>query len=145
DWTLPTLPEEKPRHLLGIGEVEDLISASLKGIDTFDCVSPTRNARNGSLYISPENGGRPTGKYNINIRSKIYESDMSPIDPGCGCFTCTKHSRAYIRHLFASNELLAMRLGTIHNLYFIFKLMEQVRNSIESSKLKSFAKKWKIS
>lgn len=145
DWTVPILPEEKPRHLLGIGEVEDLISASLKGIDTFDCVSPTRNARNGSLYVSPENGGKPDNKYNINIRSKIYESDSKPIDPSCECFTCLSHSRAYIRHLFATNELLAMRLGTIHNLYFIFSLMEQVRKAIESSELKNFAKRWKIS
>lgn len=145
DWTLPVLPEGKPRHLLGIGEVEDLISASLKGIDTFDCVSPTRNARNGSLYISPENGGKPANKYNINIRSKVYESDLSPIDPGCGCFTCANHSRAYIRHLFATNELLAMRLGTIHNLYFIFKLIEHIRRAIKSSELKNFAKKWEIS
>lgn len=145
DWTLPVLPENKPRHLLGIGEVEDLISASIKGIDTFDCVSPTRNARNGSLYISPENGGKPDNKYNINIRSKRYESDMRPVDPGCGCFTCTNHSRAYLRHLFATGELLAMRLGTIHNLYFIFKLMENIRENIESSSLKTFAKKWEIS
>lgn len=144
DWTLPILPEERPRHLLGIGEVEDLISASLKGIDTFDCVSPTRNARNGSLYISPKNGGKPSNKYNVNIRSKKYESDLTPIDPGCGCFTCSNHSRAYIRHLFATGELLAMRLGTIHNLYFIFNLMEQVREAIKSSDLKNFAKKWEI-
>lgn len=144
DWTIPILPEEKPRHLLGIGEVEDLISASLEGIDTFDCVSPTRNARNGSVYVSPVNGGKPANKYNINIRSKVYESDPLPIDPGCGCFTCANHSRAYIRHLFATGELLAMRLATIHNLYFIFDLMEQVRQAIESTELKNLAKKWGI-
>ncbi len=144
DWTLPILPKSKPRHLLGIGEIEDLIIGSMKGVDTFDCVSPTRNARNGSVYISPENGGKPGNKYNINIRSKVYESDTRPIDPGCRCFTCSNHSRAYIRHLFASGELLAMRLATLHNLHFVFYLMEQIRLSIESSQLKNLAKRWEI-
>ena len=145
DWTLPILPENQPRHLLGIGEIEDLISSSLKGIDTFDCVSPTRNARNGGLYISPKSGGKRSNKYSINIRAKRYESDFLPVDPGCECFTCSNHSRAYLRHLFATGELLAMRLGTIHNLHFVFNLMEKVRNNIESSTLKTFAKKWEIS
>lgn len=142
DWTLPNLPEDKPRHLLGIGEVEDLIKASAHGIDTFDCVSPTRNARNGSVYIHPGNGGTTKNKFSINISGRKYFSDSQPIDPGCTCYTCQTYSRAYIRHLFATGELLAMRLATIHNLHFIFDLMEQIRSSIKAGSLAELAKKW---
>jgi queuine tRNA-ribosyltransferase len=144
DWTIPILPEDKPRHLLGIGEVEDLFKASMRGVDTFDCVAPTRNARNGSVYVKPENGGSLKNKYSINIRAAKYASDKEPIDPGCQCFTCQHHSRAYIRHLFASGELLSMRLATIHNLHFIFRLMESIRESIQSQNLINISKKWGI-
>lgn len=145
DWTLPITPEDRPRHLLGIGEVEDLFTASARGIDTFDCVSPTRIARNGSVYVSPKNGGNPKNKFNINIRSQKYASDGAPIDDGCGCFTCRNHTRAYIRHLFASGELLAMRLATIHNLHFVITLMEKIRLAINEKRLGKLAAEWKIS
>lgn len=144
DWTLPLTPENKPRHLLGIGEVEDLFTATARGIDTFDCVSPTRIARNGSVYISPKAGGNPKNKFNINIRAQKYAQDSNPIDESCGCFTCQNHTRAYIRHLFASGELLAMRLSTIHNLHFIFSLMQDIRNAINDNHLEKLASKWGI-
>jgi queuine tRNA-ribosyltransferase/7-cyano-7-deazaguanine tRNA-ribosyltransferase len=142
DWILPVLPDNRPRHLLGIGEIEDLFGASARGIDTFDCVSPTRIARNGSVYVSPKNGGSPKNKFNINIRSQRYASDSKPLDPGCQCFTCKTHSRAYIRHLFASGELLAMRLCTIHNLHFVLSLMSEIRLAIQNDSLHELAKKW---
>lgn len=144
DWTLPLTPKDKPRHLLGIGEIEDLFTASARGIDTFDCVSPTRIARNGSVYISPEAGGNTKNKFNINIRSQVYASDPEPIDKRCGCFTCKNHSRAYIRHLFASGELLAMRLTTIHNLHFVLNIMRDIRTAISEASLKKLAKEWGI-
>jgi queuine tRNA-ribosyltransferase/7-cyano-7-deazaguanine tRNA-ribosyltransferase len=144
DWTIPILPENKPRHLLGIGEIADLFGASAKGIDTFDCVSPTRNARNGSVYVRPANGGTAKNKFSINIRGQKYISDSQPIDPGCGCFTCANHSRAYVRHLFASGELLAMRLATIHNLHFILELMGQIRQAIRDGSLAKLAAKWSV-
>jgi len=144
DWTIPVLPEERPRHLLGIGEIEDLFGASAKGIDTFDCVAPTRNARNGSVFIHPENGGNLKNKFSLNIRAAKYAQDSGPIDPGCACFTCQNHSRAYLRHLFASGELLAMRLTTIHNLHFIFRLMESIRKAIRNEELQLLSAFWRI-
>ncbi|HEX5797227.1 MAG TPA: tRNA guanosine(34) transglycosylase Tgt, partial [Candidatus Saccharimonadales bacterium] len=144
DWTIPITPEGKPRHLLGIGEIEDLFTGSARGIDTFDCVSPTRNARNGSVYVSPRQGGSLKNKFSINIRAQRYADEAGPIDKDCGCFTCRNHSKAYIRHLFASGELLAMRLATIHNLYFVFSLMESIRGSVNTSQLDKLAGKWGI-
>lgn len=144
DWTIPITPEGRPRHLLGIGEIEDLFTATARGVDTFDCVSPTRIARNGSVYISPSSGGTPKNKYNINIRAQKYAQEAGPIDKNCDCFTCQTHSRAYIRHLFASGEILAMRLATIHNLHFIFELMESIRNSIDDGDFKKLASQWGI-
>lgn len=142
DWTIPATNDAVPRHLLGIGEIEDLILCSFKGIDTFDCVAPTRNARNGSVYIHPKNGGTKKNKYSLNIRAYKYAPDGGPIDPGCGCFTCTNHSRAYIRHLFASGELLAMRLATIHNLFFIFNLMKDIRAAIDEDTYNKLLSEW---
>ncbi|HEX5455955.1 MAG TPA: tRNA guanosine(34) transglycosylase Tgt [Candidatus Saccharimonadales bacterium] len=144
DWTLPIAPEERPRHLLGIGEIEDLFTASARGIDTFDCVSPTRIARNGSVYVSPQAGGTPANKFNINIRAQKYAADSGPIDENCDCFTCKNHTRAYIRHLFASGELLAMRLATIHNLHFVFSLMNGIRGAIQKERLSKLALDWGI-
>ncbi len=117
----PFLPEEKPRHLLGIGRSEDLENCVKLGMDLFDCVWPTRLARRGSLIIK---GGR------INIENARYAKDFQPIEKGCHCYTCKNFTRAYISHLFRAKELLAYRLATIHNLYFTLKLMEDIRNAI---------------
>lgn len=144
DWSLPILPENKPRHLLGIGEVEDLFAGSARGVDTFDCVGATRMARNGGTYVLPQNGGSSKNNFHINIRAAKFAQDDGPIDPGCTCYTCQNYTRAYIRHLFASGELLAMRLATIHNLHYIFRLMESIRQSIREDSLKSLAEKWGV-
>ena len=115
------LPEDRPRHLLGIGEPQDLFGAVLNGCDLFDCVAPTRMARNGSLYT---NGGR------INILNAKFMSDFTPIDADCLCYTCKNFTRAYISHLFRSNELLGYSLTSIHNLYFIIHLVKRMRQAI---------------
>ena len=121
DWTLPILPEERPRHLLGIGEPEDFFDAIARGIDLFDCVAPTRLARHGALYTAD---GR------LQIKSARYSHDQAPIEAACGCYTCQHFSRGYLRHLFAAGETLALRLASIHNLHFIVNLVRAIRASI---------------
>ena len=121
EWTIPLLPENRPRHLLGIGEPEDLFECVERGIDTFDCVAPTRLARHGSLYTAD---GR------VNIKSARYREDTMPIETGCTCYACQRFSRAYLRHLFVAEEILGYRLATLHNLHFILSLMAQIRQSI---------------
>ena len=119
--TAPLLPEDKPRYLMGVGRPEDLVEGVRAGIDMFDCVMPTRNARNGQLFTSQ-------GK--INIKNARYADDASPLDPECPCETCTQYSRAYLRHLFVCGEALSARLNTIHNLTYYLRLMEQMREAI---------------
>ena len=121
-WTMPLIPAERPRHLLGIGTPRDLFECVELGIDTFDCVAPTRLARHGAFYIA---GGR------LNIARAEFREDERPIEPGCACYTCRTFSRAYVRHLFAAEEILGYRLATIHNLHFILSLMAEIRQSIE--------------
>lgn len=122
--TVDFLPEEKPRYAMGLGTPEDLFECVSRGIDMFDCVMPTRHARNGMLFTSE---GR------LVIKQAQYTEDGRPIDPECGCYTCRNYSRAYLRHLFLSGEILAARLNTIHNLYFYLDLMRQIRHSIGQS------------
>jgi queuine tRNA-ribosyltransferase len=121
DWTLPLLPADRPRHLLGIGDPEDLFDAIERGIDLFDCVAPTRLARHGALYTA---AGR------LQMKSARYIHDRGPIEEDCGCSTCAHFSRGYLRHLFAANETLALRLASIHNLYFIVQLVRAIRASL---------------
>jgi queuine tRNA-ribosyltransferase len=121
-WVTDILPEDKPRHLLGIGEPEDVLNAIAQGCDTFDCVAATRIARNGQVYTS-------TGK--INLNNAAYRDDMDPIDPTCDCSTCKNHSRAYIAHLFRADEMLGGMLATVHNLRFIIRLVDGAREAIE--------------
>jgi queuine tRNA-ribosyltransferase/7-cyano-7-deazaguanine tRNA-ribosyltransferase len=144
EWTLPILNSDKPRHLLGIGEIADLFAGVARGIDTFDCVAPTRMARNGAVYIGPEAAGTPTNKFRLNVGTAKYADDAGPIDPTCTCEVCQRHSRAYLRHLFHANELLAMRLATIHNLHFIIALMGQIRDAIERRELAVLAQRWGV-
>ncbi len=120
-WVNEILPEEKPRHLLGIGEPEDLFMGIENGVDLFDCVAPTRNARNGSLYTK-------AGK--INIVNTKYRDDFEPIEKDCECYTCQSYTRAYVSHLFHGKEMLAGTLASIHNLYFIISLVKKIRQSI---------------
>jgi queuine tRNA-ribosyltransferase len=121
EWTIPLLPADRPRHLLGIGEPEDLFECVERGMDSFDCVGPTRLARHGGLYT-------PTGR--ISILKATYRDDSRPIEPGCRCYTCRTFSRAYLRHLFVAEEILGYRLATLHNLTFMTDLMANLRASI---------------
>ncbi|MFA5763955.1 MAG: tRNA guanosine(34) transglycosylase Tgt [Candidatus Paceibacterota bacterium] len=120
-WVNEILPEEKPRHLLGIGEPEDLFMGIENGVDLFDCVLPTRLGRNGTLYTK-------TGK--IHIENKEFREDFGPVDKDCECYTCKHYSRAYIAHLFHGKEMLAGTLSSIHNIYFIVNLVKKIRESI---------------
>jgi queuine tRNA-ribosyltransferase len=126
DWSIPALPVARPRHMLGIGEPEDLFECVGRGIDTFDCVAPTRLARHGVLYT-------PTGK--IKIGQAKYRRDPEPVDAGCSCRTCRSFSRAYLRHLFAAEELLGYTLASIHNLHFILGLMARIREAVGAGSL----------
>jgi len=123
DVVEPHMPKEKPRYLMGVGTPSNLIEAVARGIDFFDCVMPARNARHGKLY---------TWRGSINIKNEQYRLDDAPIDPDCGCPTCRSFSRAYLRHLMAAGEMLAMRLAVLHNLYFYNSLMERIRTAIET-------------
>lgn len=124
------LPEDKPRHWLGMGaEPRDLFVGIEHGIDTFDCVAPTRQARNGALYTRD---GR------INITNAKYKEDFSPIDSECDCYTCRNHTKSYLRHLFIANEILAMTLASIHNEYFVVNLVDEIRKSIEDDSFYNF-------
>jgi queuine tRNA-ribosyltransferase len=127
--SVPALPEDKPRYLMGVGTPEDLIEGVVRGIDMFDCVMPTRNARNGTFFTS-------FGK--VVIRNSQYERDRLPIDPACTCYTCRNFTRAYLRHLFNANEVLALRLGTVHNLFYYLDLMRSIRASIEEGRFGEF-------
>src|SRR3989344_4595214 len=132
--------DERPIHLLGIGGIDDIFRAVEQGIDTFDCVSPTREARRGALYISPKTWGNIKNKFRFNIRPLFHIKDSSPIDKSCKCSTCKNYSRAYLHHLFKSNELTYFRLASIHNLYFMLSLMENIRQSIKEGKFRQLKK-----
>jgi queuine tRNA-ribosyltransferase len=125
----PQLPQNKPRYLMGVGTPEDLIEGVKRGVDMFDCVMPTRNARNGHLF---------TSQGIVRIRNSSYKDDLSPLDPNCDCYTCRKYTRAYLHHLDRAKEILGARLNTIHNLYFYQKLMHNLRQAIEKGKLDKF-------
>jgi queuine tRNA-ribosyltransferase len=120
-WVTAELPEDKPRHLLGISEPDDLFAAISAGADTFDCVSPSRVARNAAVYSA-------TGRFNVT--GSRYRRDFTPIDAGCDCYTCTHYTRAYLHHLFKSKEILSAMLATIHNERFVIRLVDQIRESI---------------
>jgi queuine tRNA-ribosyltransferase len=128
-WVNEILPEEKPRHLLGIGEPEDLFMGIESGVDLFDCVLPTRLGRNGTIYTK-------TGK--IHIMNKEYREDVSPIEKDCECYSCKNYSRAYIGHLFHGKEMLAGTLASIHNIYFIVNLVKKIRQSILDGDFEEF-------
>ncbi|HCO19383.1 MAG TPA: tRNA guanosine(34) transglycosylase Tgt [Tissierellales bacterium] len=126
DYTTPLLPRDKPRYLMGVRSPDYLFEAVIRGIDMADCVLPTRIARNGTAMTSH-------GK--VVIRNGKYSRDFTPLDPECDCYTCRNYTRAYIRHLFNVDEILALRLTTIHNLYFLIKLMERIREAIKEDRL----------
>ena len=121
DAAIPRLPEEKPRYLMGVGHPEDLIEGVARGVDMFDCVIPTRNARNGTVFTR---NGR------LVVKNAVYARDFDPIDPECTCYTCRNYTRAYLRHLFQTGEILALRLATLHSVHFFLWLMRQIRGAI---------------
>lgn len=129
----PYIPAVKPRYLMGVGTPGNILEAVKRGVDLFDCVMPSRNARHGHLF---------TDDGIININNKKYEKDLSPIDSNCNCPTCQKHSRAYIRHLFKAQEMLAMRLCVMHNLYFYNNLLQRIRDSIDNDTFDDFYNKY---
>jgi queuine tRNA-ribosyltransferase len=130
ETTVPHMPKDRPRYLMGVGRPEDIVAAVLRGIDMFDCVMPTRHARNGHLFTS-------TGV--INIRNAAHQADLGPIDPDCGCYTCRNYTRSYLRHLDRCNEILGSRLNTIHNLHFYLELMRTLRAQITAGRLTAWA------
>jgi queuine tRNA-ribosyltransferase len=133
DATCPVMPRQKPRYLMGVGAVEDIIEAVFRGVDLFDCVLPTRIARNGALLT-------PDGR--INMRNAQHAEDHRPVQEDCGCYTCRTFSRAYLRHLYKAGEITALRLGTIHNVYFMLELMRQIRAAIGAGQLAGFRERY---
>jgi queuine tRNA-ribosyltransferase len=129
--TLPLLPDSLPRYVMGIGTPEDLVELISLGADMFDCVIPTRNARNGQLFVR---GG------NINICNAQYREDQGPVEAECSCYTCNHYSRSYLRHLFMAKELLAYRLNTIHNIHYFMTLMREIREAIQQGEFSRFKK-----
>lgn len=129
EQTLPLLPESKPRYLMGVGSADALLEGVLRGVDLFDCVLPTRIARNGRVMVA--------GGY-LTLRNARFAEDLRPIEPGCACYACRNYSRAYIRHLLKANEILGLRLTTYHNLYFLQNLMAKARQAILEKKLVQF-------
>jgi len=132
-FTAPLLPADRPRYLMGIGDLRGILIAVEAGFDMFDCVMPTRNARNGTLFTS-------RGK--ISIKRMEYKSDSGPLDPDCDCYTCKNYSRGYLRHVFLSREILSMRLNSIHNLHFYFNFFRNMRKSILEDTFSEFKTRW---
>ena len=142
DWVNPIIPENKPHYTMGVGHSPmDLFEVVERGVDMFDCVSPTRMARNGTLFCHPE---RSEGSlsYKLNILNAKFKNDSTPIDSKCTCSTCTNYTRAYLHHLFKTEELLAYRLSTIHNLHFLTDLMKQMRKAIKEDRFMELKKEW---
>jgi queuine tRNA-ribosyltransferase len=130
DRLVPQMAAHKPRYLMGVGRPEDIVEAVRRGIDMFDCVMPTRHARNAHLF---------TRAGVINIRNAVHQKDTGPIEPGCPCYTCSNYSRSYLRHLDKCGEILGSHLNTIHNLHFYQRLMAELRSAIEAGRLDSYA------
>jgi tRNA-guanine family transglycosylase len=141
DWVIPYLPENKTRHLLGIGVVEDIFESVERGVDLFDCVSPTRMARSGFAHIRLPIGNKKN-KYRIKLSSIEYRMDKAPLDPNCKCKVCNNYSRAYLHHLLKTEELLGFNLISFHNVYFMLELMREIRDAIDKGVYKKLEKKW---
>ncbi len=139
---LQHLPHEKPKHLLGIGSVDDIFNYVGLGIDTFDCVLPTRLARVGYIFIRPESGGTVMNKFRYRILNTKFKDDKKPPDSHCTCYVCKNFSRAYIRHLFKAGELLAYTLATYHNLWFFQRMMREIRESLGKGEWEKMKEKW---
>lgn len=141
DWTVGELDDEKPRHLLGIGEIDDIFEGVERGIDSFDCVIQTRLGRMGHVFISPPTGN-VENRFRYDVTKSKFASDLNPIDPKCECYVCKSYSRAYINHLFRSHELLAYTLASYHNVAFTINLTNQIRQSIIKGNFQDLKKAW---
>jgi queuine tRNA-ribosyltransferase len=130
DALVPQMPSHKPRYLMGVGRPEDIIEAVRRGIDMFDCVMPTRHARNAHLF---------TRQGVLNIRNAVHQKDTGPIEAGCACYTCRNYSRSYLRHLDKCAEILGSHLNTVHNLHFYERLMGEIRTAIEAGRFAAYA------
>ncbi len=139
--TMPYLPEDKYKHLLGIGEVDDIFDIVAEGIDSFDCVIPTRFGRYGIVFASPP-VGNVKNKFRIDLNRQIYAKDYSPMTDNCGCKSCTNYTKAYVHHLFKANELLAYRLASYHNVYFLTNLVKQIREAILAGTFSQLRSAW---
>ena len=135
-FSFKLLAKDKPRHLLGIGEIVDIFEVVKRGIDLFDCVLPTRLARTGRLF------SKKAERFQIHIRNEQYTNDPRPIENECECYTCRNFSRAYLRHLLMAKEFLAIQLASIHNLYFLESLMRRIRTAIKEKGLSELKKEW---
>jgi queuine tRNA-ribosyltransferase len=134
ETVVPQMPADRPRYLMGVGKPGDIVAAVARGIDMFDCVIPTRHARNGHLFTS-------LGV--INIRNSVHHADLGPLDPSCTCYTCRNYSRSYLRHLDRCNEILGSRLNTLHNLHFYLELMRSIRTAIAEGRFAAFARNYR--
>ena len=142
EWTVPELPAALARHLLGIGDVPSVLAAVARGIDTFDCVAPTRNARNGGALARVDDDGRPLPNFRLNLRNARYADDLRPIEVDCGCPTCRRFSRSYLRHLLKADEPLGPQLVSVHNLAFMANLMAEVRAGLEADAFGDVVERW---
>lgn len=133
EWTLPLLPAQRPRYLMGVGSPDCLVEGVARGVDLFDCVLPTRIARHGTIFA---------GRSRLILRDASYARDFNPPDPECDCYVCRHYTRAYLRHLFKAQELLALRLATYHNLYYLLRLMRELRHAIERGTFEDFRRSW---
>jgi len=137
EWSIPHLPEDKPRHLLGVGDIDDVFDAIERGIDLFDCVSPTRLGRMGHVFVRD-----PKKRFRTDITNSLYSKEKGPIMKGCDCYTCLHYSAGYVHHLFRAHELLAYRLASIHNLRFLVRLVDKIREAITQKSFQHLKKEW---
>ena len=143
DWTIKNVSEEKPKHMLGIGEVDDIFEIIERGIDTFDCVIPTRLGRTGFFFVSPKEGNLKN-RFRLSVDKSMFSEDKKPLDPNCKCYVCQNFTRGYINHLFKAKELLSYTLLSYHNVYFLINLTKLIRESIINGNFQSLKKTWLV-
>jgi tRNA-guanine transglycosylase len=141
NWSVPHSPDEKPRHLLGVGEIDDVFEIVERGIDTFDCVIPTRLGRTGFIFVSPKEGNLEN-RFRIDIQKTIWKTSKLPLDKNCNCYVCKNFTRAYVHHLFRARELLAYRLASYHNIHFVIDLSRKIRLAILEDSFSKVKKEW---